>query len=298
MRTLDLVRETSEYLEKSGIEDALVDAEMIVFNGAGVGRLEAYTDNPEVDRNSLLRIRRHARRRALREPIQYIIGHVDFLNLRIEVGKGVLIPRPETELLAQEAIRVVQDSSLKIPARRRTEDRKQKTGHGHYRVLDLCTGSGCIALALAKEFRDASVYGTDVSRTAMRYAKKNAELNGIRNVEFFSGSLFRPVKDRGPFDMIVSNPPYIRTGDIPGLQEEVKDWEPVQALDGGREGLDFYLLIFEGANDYLKAGGFMLLELGFDQAASVREIAKSRGFAHIMIKKDFAEIERILIAER
>ena len=298
MRLLDAIRESSEYLEQSGIEDPFEEAELLVLYAAAIDRLAAFVENPEAGKDLLRKIRRLLRRRAKGEPLQYLIGHVDFLGLTITVGRGILIPRPETELLAREAIKIVQDSRRKVPLPKNIERRSLNGTQGPYRVLDLCTGSGCVALALARELPDARVYGSDVSEIAIRRAGANAQLNRIGNVTFLKGSLFGPVADAAPFDMIVSNPPYIKTGEISGLQREIRDWEPRKALDGGEEGLDFYRRILSGAGGFLKQRGIVVVELGFGQAAAVTEIAKSSGFKKIRVIKDYAGIERILRAKR
>lgn len=290
MRLLDALKSSSEFLEKAGIEDAFVDAEILTFNAAGIDRLPAYMDNPVISKELLEKIRRAVARRAKGEPVQYIVGRVEFLGLNIYVGKGVLIPRPETELLAEEAIETAQ----------RAEGKRQSAkaiDYQPFRVLDLCTGSGCIALSLAKAFPEAEIQGTDVSRAALRFAKKNAEANGIKNVTFLEGSLFGPLPEDAVFDLIVSNPPYIISSDITGLQREIKDWEPVEALDGGTDGLDFYRNIFAEAARYLRPGGVILCELGFGQSAEVTEMAKKAGFRNISLRKDLAGIERILKAD-
>jgi release factor glutamine methyltransferase len=281
VRLLDAVRSATQYLGEAGVEDSFVDAELLTLHAAGIDRLTAYRENPEIDKTRLARVRRLARRRASGEPVQYIIGHVDFLGLKIEVGKGVLIPRPETELLAEEAIVTIHDSRFTV--------------HRSALILDLCTGSGCIALAIAREIQGAEVYGTDVAKAALRYAQKNAVINGIWNVRFIQGSLFVPVENM-LFDLIVSNPPYIRTPDIEGLQREIREWEPVSALDGGPDGLDFYREIFAGAAGHLRERGAVIVELGFDQAEDVMKIARQSGFSSIEIRKDYAGIERILKA--
>ncbi len=293
MRLLDVVRSSTQYLESAGIEDAFVDAELLVLHASGIERISVYTENPEIDKALSARIRRLVRRRAAGEPVQYIIGQVDFLGLRISVGKGVLIPRPETELLAEAAKGTL--------GSRRSEGRSRggvdRPRQDKLRILDLCTGSGCIALALAREFPVAEVYGVDVSKRALSYARKNAGLNDIGNVTFLEGSLFGPVEDF-LFDLIVSNPPYIKTADLEGLQREIREWEPVGALDGGPEGLDFYREIFSAAGGYLKENGVVLVELGFGQAKEVAKIAGRSGFSSIEVTKDYAGIERILKAQK
>jgi release factor glutamine methyltransferase len=295
MRILDAVRSATEYLEKAGMEDAFVDAELLALHAAGIERLSAYTENPEIDKGLSAKIKRLLRRRAAGEPVQYIIGHVDFLGLTIRVGKGVLIPRPETELLVRAAINQVRGKGSEAKGQKAGNKKQDK--NSSLRILDLCTGSGCIALSLAREFPEAAVYAADVSRHALEYAKKNAGLNGINNVTFLEGSLFGPVKELF-FDLIVSNPPYIRSADIEGLQREIREWEPIKSLDGGPEGLDFYREIFFGAEGFLKKDGVVFVELGFGQAEDVAKIAGQAGFSSIEITKDYAGIERILKAHK
>jgi release factor glutamine methyltransferase len=290
MRLLDALKSSTEYLEKAGIEDAFADSEMLTLHAAGLDRLAAYMQNPEISKVVLAKIRRFVRRRAKGEPMQYIVGHIEFLGLKIYVGKGVLIPRPETELLAEEAIKTAQRAEGKGQSSKVINDQP-------FRVLDLCTGSGCIALALAKGFPDADVYAADVSKTALRYAKKNALENSVENVTFLFGSLFSPLKPGICFDLIVSNPPYVKRADIEGLQREIKEWEPVEALDGGVEGLDFYRRIFADARGHLCKGGKIIVELGFGQAMDVEAIALGLGCTNIEVGKDYAGIERILKAE-
>jgi release factor glutamine methyltransferase len=290
MRLLDALKSSTEYLEKAGIEDAFADSEMLTLHAAGLDRLAAYMQNPEISKVVLAKIRRLVRRRAKGEPMQYIVGHIEFLGLKIYVGKGVLIPRPETELLAEEAIKTAQRAEGKGQSSKVIKDQP-------FRVLDLCTGSGCIALALAKGFPDADVYAADVSKTALRYAKKNALENSVENVTFLFGSLFSPLKPGICFDLIVSNPPYVKRADIEGLQREIKEWEPVEALDGGVEGLDFYRRIFADARGHLCKGGKIIVELGFGQAMDVEAIALGLGCTNIEVGKDYAGIERILKAE-
>lgn len=295
MRLLDAIKSSSDYLEKSGIDDPLADAEILVLHAAGIDRLRAYMDNPEADQRLVSRTNRLVKRRAAGEPLQYIVGHVDFLGLEIKVGKGVLIPRPETELLVEEAIKTVKSKMLNVKSSKKPQIPNPKSPC----FLDLCTGSGCIALALAKEFPDAQVYATDVSAKAMRYARANADCNGIGNVTFLKGPLFTPVAERiASFDLITANPPYIRTSDISGLQREVREWEPLRALDGGENGLDFYRKILSKASVFLKKGGGIFFELGFGQAGAVTEIAAHAGLKNIELTKDVAGIDRVLKAKR
>ena len=287
MNALNKIREAKEFLESLGIEDAVREAEIIVSHFLGIDRLILYKDNPQILEDIIPMIDELLTRRSKREPLQYVIGYTEFFGLKIKVGSGVLIPRPETELLAEQAIKTISNFEFRI---------------SNFKILDLCTGSGCLALALAREFLDAQVYGTDTSEIAIGYANENAKINGIENAIFLEGSLFDPIKKlitihRSPFtfDLIVSNPPYIRRDDIKGLQAEIRDWEPVEALDGGEDGLDYYRVIIPEARNYLKGYGCLMLEIAFGQADAVRKMAEDEGFADITLIKDFAGIERIII---
>ena len=301
MRLLDLLRKSTESLEAAGMEDALPDAEMIVLHALGMERLDAYVNNPEMGRADAAKIRRLIQRRMKGEPVQYITGSVAFLGLQIKVGKGVLIPRPETELLVEEVIKTVKREVLGG----RSQDEptgaasctSRLTPHASLSVLDLCTGSGCIALALAREFPDAEVYGTDISKEALAYARKNAKINGIQNAKFLLGSLFGPVTGR-KFNIITANPPYIRRDELDTLQREIRDWEPVAALAGGEDGMDFYRQILSSAGKYLGPGGCMFLELGYDQSEEVRKIAGAEGFKDVAVMNDYAGIGRVMKAGR
>jgi release factor glutamine methyltransferase len=299
MRLLELLKKASDEFAKAGIDDALPDAEMLVFHAVGTDRLDAYLNNPEVKSADVAKAGSLIRRRAKGEPAQYIIGHIEFFGLTIHVGKGVLIPRPETELLVEEVIKTVKGEGSGIRSREKASRAASHalplTPHPSLSLLDLCTGSGCIALALAKEFPDAEVYGTDLSKEALRYAKKNARANNIGNVRFFQGPLFAPVKGR-KFHIITANPPYIRRDELGTLQREIRDWEPVAALDGGEDGMDFYRRILSSAAEYLTQGGLIFLELGYDQAEAVQQQAEAEAFKEVAVIKDYAGIGRILKA--
>lgn len=294
MRLLELLRKSAEYLETAGIDDPLAEAEMLVFHAVNMDRLDAYMENPEIRSADSSKVKRLLDRRLKGEPIQYIIGHIEFCGLFIRVGKGVLIPRPETELLVEEVIQTVKSNALRVNSSGKISSRI--TRYVSRTFLDLCTGSGCIALSLAKEFPGVQVYGTDLLKEALVYAKKNAKANAIRNVRFSQGSLFDAVKGR-KFDIITANPPYIRADEIETLQPEIRDWEPVIALNGGRDGMDFYRAIFSSAGGYLNPCGFLFLELGYDQAEEVKKIASSEGFIEVTVINDYAGIGRILKAK-
>ncbi|HWR58672.1 MAG TPA: peptide chain release factor N(5)-glutamine methyltransferase [Thermodesulfovibrionales bacterium] len=283
MRALEGVREVSAFLRDCGIADSQKEAEAIISDYAGVGKIALYRDNPTLSACQEEEIYRVLKRRQAREPLQYIVGLVDFYGLKIKVGPGVLIPRHETELIVEEAIKTLKLSSLCVTSENRNA----------LRILDLCTGSGCLALALAKEVRNSQVTGIDISEKALEYAALNATINGITNVTFIKGDLYEPVYG-SRFDLIVSNPPYIKRSEINHLPPEIRTWEPVSALDGGEDGLLFYRGILSRSSDYLADDGSLIMELGHGEAAAVMELAKEAGLKPVSLVKDYAGIERIL----
>jgi release factor glutamine methyltransferase len=289
MKAIDVLREVSAALSEYGIEDTHKEAEIIITRCMNMGKVALYRDNPVLSPVHREEINTFLERRRKREPIQYIVGHVDFYGLEIHVGPGVLVPRPETEIMAEEVIKTVKH---KASGMKGEAVRVKGSEYSSLRILDLCTGSGCLALALAKEFPKAELIAVDVSRKALEYAIGNARINNIRNITFMSGNLYEPVKDRN-FDIIVANPPYIRSEDICTLQPEIENWEPLEALDGGKDGLRFYREILSGASDYLVRGGSLFLELGRGEAQDVLKIAEKSGVGSFTLVKDYAGIERI-----
>ncbi len=277
MNSLQWLRQAVEKLRAAGIRFPEKESEEMLSH-IGIDTVSIYRDNPEIRGPELSELNSILERRLRREPLQYILGYTYFLDLKIITRKGVLIPRPETELLAIEAI---------------NEAKKLNSERLH--VLDLCTGSGCIAIAIAKALISAIVYGTDISQEAINLATTNAEINNIKNVIFLKGSLFEPLEDRGlKFDIITANPPYIRREEIPFLEPEVRDWEPPEALDGGRDGLDYYRKIFDKASQYINPGGWLILELGQGLYKDLISLAKLYKFKDVSVMKDFSGIERVL----
>ncbi len=204
-------------------------------------------------------------------PVQYLTGEQEFCGLNFSVGKGVLIPRPETELLAEEVF-------------------KNCAGK---RVLDMCTGSGCVAITVEKLGTPAFVAASDYSPEALAIAKENARRLGA-TVTFFRGDLFETVEGR--YDMIVSNPPYIKSEVVDGLMPEVKDFEPRMALDGRSDGLYYYRRIGKEAKNYLVPEGRLLFEIGHDQGEEVSVILAHEGYTEIVVKKDYAGLDRMVFA--
>ncbi len=213
------------------------------------------------------------KRRLNREPLQYIIGTTCFMGLDFSVDSRVLIPRPDTEILVEEALKELNDGS---------------------RILDICTGSGCILISLLKYSNDCTGIGTDISADALKVAKGNAaDILGEENkAEFICGDLFDAVE--GKYEMIVSNPPYIPTEVVKTLMPEVKDFEPMGALDGTESGLYFYEKIIPEAKNYLTVGGQLLLEIGYDQGEAVENMMKKEGYIETKIIKDYAGLDRVV----
>jgi len=305
MKALEKIREIAAKLAAGGIEAADKEAEQLVTQGLDIELVDLYKNDPVLDDKKCLYIDEMAQRRSRREPLQYIVGYCKFLDVKILVGCGVLIPRPETELIAEMAVKRVRSYELRV----KNQDSVVQAHNSNLaaltsiqksqlRILDLCTGSGCLALALAREFPDAHVFGTDISEIALDYSKRNAELNRVNNVEFRRGHLFEPLcgrRDTTPgFDLIISNPPYIRTDEIQTLQPEIRDWEPARALDGGADGLNFYREIISQAGKFLKTNGILMLELGAGCADEAVEMMKAAGYADVELLKDYAGIERII----
>ncbi len=214
--------------------------------------------------------RKALEQRAVHVPLQHLLGYQDFMGLRFQVNEHVLIPRQDTEILVEEAMRYLHDGM---------------------RILDLCTGSGCILLSLLHYSNDCEGTGVDISKEALQVAALNAELLGIK-ADFLKSDLYEKVT--GKFDLLVSNPPYIERKVIPTLMEEVREYDPYIALDGGEDGLDFYRRIIGGAQDYLKRGGQILMEIGSGQAQAVSELLREAGFKEIDVCRDFAGLDRVV----
>ncbi len=235
-------------------------------------------DTEEVTNTQRDKYIKNVKRLILGEPLQYITGRQEFMKLNFLVTKDVLIPRSDTEILVENVIRIAENISNPV-------------------ILDLCTGSGAIAVSLAKYIKNVHIYAVDISSKAIQIAKKNAELNGVKNnIDFIESNLFDKLKDK-KFDIIVSNPPYIETDTIKTLSKEVQK-EPKLALDGGKDGLDFYRKISENGYKFLNRQGYLCLEIGYNQKISVKQILeKKKRYVNIKCIKDLCENDRVIIAQ-
>ncbi|MCR5417604.1 MAG: peptide chain release factor N(5)-glutamine methyltransferase [Lachnospiraceae bacterium] len=268
-----LYRAGRQRLEEAGVPDADLDARLLLEAVTGEGRntLLAHGDKP-VSGEQEAEYEQFLAKRAQRVPLQYITGRQSFMGLAFLVNENVLIPRQDTEILVEEVMREPYDGS---------------------RILDLCTGSGCILLSLLHYSNDCSGLGLDISTGAVETAKENARLLDMEErAVFLQSDLLE--KAEGSFDIITANPPYIRTDVIETLMPEVRDYEPALALDGGAEGLHFYRRILTEAVPYIKGGTRLYFEIGFDQGESVSRLMEEAGFTDVTVVKDYAGCDRVV----
>jgi release factor glutamine methyltransferase len=283
---IELLKKTQQYFEKSGIKTARLDSELLLSFCLKKNRVKLYMDfESPVTPEELSSFRELVRRRAKREPVAYILGYKDFWSLKIRVNRDVLIPRPETEVLVEEAVRIL---------------KKTCCNNEQQRVLELGTGSGAIPLSLAKGKDNIIVFSVDTSYKALKVARDNVSLYEFGNkVRLVCGDCLNPFKREEKFDLIVSNPPYICTEDINRLEPEIRNYEPREALDGGKDGLGFYRKWIPKLPFLLKTHGRVALELGEGQAQAVSQIFMSSDFyENIKIVRDYAQQERVILAQK
>lgn len=283
-RVAEVLRRAAAGLSDAGIDTARLDAEVLLMEALGWSREELYR-NPEAELQDFqaARFQGLAARRRRGEPTAYVTGAREFWSLDFRVTPDVLIPRPETEHLVQTVL----DLLVERP--------------GPRRVLELGTGSGAVAVALARERADLEVWATDVSAAALRVARANAQRHGVAGrVHLVEGDLLAPVRGReGFFDVLASNPPYVPRGEMARLQREVRDWEPAAALDGGADGMDCYRRIARDGARYLRPGGWAAVEVGAGLAPGVRGLFRDgAGFGELRTVRDYAGHDRVVAAER
>lgn len=281
----EALRQGARVLEQSGGESALLDAEVLLCYVLEVAREQLYIHSETLlGEPTLARYWEWLKRRALREPIAYITGKKEFWSLDLLVTPDVLIPRPETELLVEVTLELAKlfDTGTDV------------------RILDMGTGSGAIAIALGKELQKAEIVGTDVSAASLEVARKNGQQHELSGrIEFLHGHLFEAFAADRRFDFIVANPPYVRSSELQTLPADIRDWEPLVALDGGKDGLEYYRWIAVGAYRHLPEGAYVLLEIGADMAAAVTELfSETKCYASPVIHQDYAGRDRVFATRK
>lgn len=271
---------TRGHFDKQDIDDPRLTSEILLGHVLCLPRVKLYMDlDRPLTKDELATYRGLIQRRLSGEPTQYLVGAKEFYGRRFAVDPRVLIPRSETELLVEA---VLHDVKKDAPSR----------------VLDVCTGSGCIAVTIAAERPQSSVWATDLMPGALEVARSNAEAHQVDSrVTFFQGDLLAPLPEGSTFEVIVSNPPYVKTGDLKTLQREVQR-EPKEALDGGPEGVTLIARLVKDALPRLKPGGLLAMEIGEDEGAAVKELLVRAGYHDVKIEKDLARHERLALGRR
>lgn len=261
-------------LKDSGIAEHDIDSLLLLISVTGKDRTFILThgDEESLTEEELKLYKEAISKRRAHIPLQHITGETDFMGLTFHVSEDVLIPRIDTEFLVEEALKLINDGA---------------------EVLDMCSGSGCILLSLMKYKNDIRGVGADISDAALRLAKKNAEDLDVKDAVFIKSDLFSEIE--GFFDLIISNPPYIKSEEISTLMEEVRCHEPLTALDGGEDGMSFYRKIAESAKDHLISGGHLMVETGYDQGQAVGKIFEEEGYKNIRVLRDYPGNERVVI---
>lgn len=283
MTVLEVIQKSAEFLAKKGVDSPRLQTELLLAHVLKLPRMKLYLDfERQLSAAEADTLRELVKRRGQREPLQHILGTTSFCGLEIAVNRHVLVPRPETELLAEAGWESLSTLKSRCPT-----------------ALDLGTGSGCLAIALAAKCQEARVMATDMSAEAIAVATENAARHGVRDrIEFRCGAGFAAVPADTRFDLITSNPPYIPSAEIASLQPEVREFDPRAALDGGPDGLDFYRLIAEQAPPFLQPQGRLMVEIGDGQAEAVRAILEPQNWVVEAVKQDYTQRPRILIARR
>ncbi|MHC4353653.1 MAG: peptide chain release factor N(5)-glutamine methyltransferase, partial [Planctomycetota bacterium] len=276
----------TEYLTGKGVDAPRLSAELLICHAVGLTRIELYTQfNAPVPQQKLDQLHDLVKRAGLHEPVAYLTGRTEFYSIELDISSDCLIPRPETELLVQRAIEFL------------------RTRMGVQFVCDLCTGSGCIAVAIGRNFPDARVIATDISAGALEVAARNIEKHQLHErIELLQGDLFEPLieqLDVSEFDLVVCNPPYVSSAEYETLSMNVRDYEPKSALLAGTDGLDIYRRLIGKVDEFLKPGAALMLEIGYAQGPAVQELLEQTGaFAEIKIEKDPHDNDRVVTAVR
>lgn len=281
-----LLNWTVEYLAKKGVDSPRLSAELLLGAVLGMKRIELYTRFDEVvGEEQRGRLRELVNRAGEHEPVGYLVGRIEFYSLEFEISRDCMIPRPETELLVERAIEFLRGRD------------------GEQEICDLCTGCGCIAVAIARNVAFCRIIATDISDAALETASRNVAKHGAgQRVRLLQGDLFDaivPELDVRRFDLVVCNPPYVSAGEIEMLEKGVRDYEPREAIYGGADGLDAYRRIIGRVGDFLKADGVLMLEIGYAQGQAVSALLEQSGlFEEIRIEKDLSNNDRIATAKK
>ena len=277
---INLLSKSIQYLKKYNVENARLDAEYIFAYVLGVKRVSLILNfDEEISEENKNLIRQYiVRRGKYREPLQYIVKEWEFYGYPIKVDERVLIPRQDTEILVEQCIYLMKERE-------------------NPKILDIGTGSGAISIALAKELPESEVLGLDISDDALKMAVVNRELNNVSNLKFLKSDVFQHVKEKN-YDLIVSNPPYIPVEEYDELMPEVKKYEPRMALTDGGDGYYFYKKISEESGNYLKNGGYLAFEVGYNQGETVSQLMEKNGFQIVGRIADYGGIERVIIGRK
>jgi len=282
---LEILNRAVEKLRSEGIDRPRTNAELLLGAVLDAKKIDLYLNRDRIlTPQQVEKFDQLIQERISGEPLQYIIGSTEFFGLEFKVNQNVLIPRPETETLVETVIEHLKDCSQP-------------------KIIDLGTGSGAIAISLAKNLKSSFVFATDVSSEVLKVAKENARRHQVDDrIDFLCGDLFEPLRNKnlkGKIDCVVSNPPYVSKDEFDHLPKEVKDYEPIVALRTDEEGPSFHKKIIEGSPDFLKEGGMLALEVGLGQANKVADLVRDCGdFKNTEIKKDLGGIDRIVIAHK
>jgi len=302
-----LLNWTAEYLTNKNIDSPRLSAELLLSCVLGLKRLELYTRFDKfVTKEQLDRLHKLVEKAGRHEPIAYLAGKTEFYSLELDITPDCMIPRPETEFLVERAIeflrsRPVRNSTIHKITQKEEISNGARTGRQF--VCDLCTGSGCIAAAIARNYPDCRIIATDISDAALSVAAKNIEKHRLeKRIKLLCGDLFEPIIPQlgeGRFDLIVCNPPYVSASEFEKLGKNVKDYEPKLALFAGDDGLDIYRRVAERAEQFLKPDAALMLEIGYSQGQAVRQLFEQANcFSEIKIEKDFNNTDRIAIAKK
>jgi release factor glutamine methyltransferase len=295
VKVLEVIQRSTDFLARKGVDSPRLQAELLLAQLLGLPRMQLYLNfernltEPELEKS-----REWIKRRSQREPLQQIIGSTSFCGLEIAVNRHVLVPRPETELLAEHAWQFLsQPTTINSPARQSEAAAAQPST-----ILDFGTGSGCLVIALAVKCPRAQFYALDISAEALEMARANAARHQVADrIQFVQSDGLSALDPRLRFDLIVANPPYIPTSEIQSLQPEVRDYEPRHALDGGADGLDFYRRLAVETRPFLRSGARIMVEFGDGQAPALQTLFEAQNWIVESVAEDYTRRSRILLAK-